>query len=421
VVKRLIKNLKKYQSFFVIFAAILVSGLLIFVNVQYTKGNQGGNVFFSNWIATRDFLLEGRNPYSTQTTSQIQNAIYGRTAVAGEPEYKFSLPLYGFIIYSPFALFKDFYLARALWMTILEIGIVAILIFSIKLTFWKTSPLVFSALLLFVLFGFHSILPLMDGSVFILIALMVTGIIYAIQNKQDEVAGLLLAFITITPASVVLFFIFILTWAIINHRAKIITWFLGAFLLLIGFSIALIPNWFLQFLRNFIDSYKSIDPGSPGGVLISRWGDIGSRLSIVISVVIGLVLIFEWWQSKNPASKQFVWTAMITLGLNAWSGIKLSPVNYIILMPALILGLELLCERWKQRAYGIIVSILALLFLGNWGIYLLTMSKQLRTGISSFLIIPLPLTILFLLYWSKWWVRKSNLIEFEPTLIELQK
>jgi hypothetical protein len=247
------------------------------------------------------------------------------------------------------------------------------------------------------------------------------GILVAMRNKQDEIAGLLLACITISIVPVFLFTVFVVIWAIANHRSKVVIWFLGTFALFVSFSIALIPNWILPFIKNFIITYQAIDPGSPGGVLISRWSDIGSRISIAISVLLGILLIVEWWQANRAGQKQFVWTAMLTLAISTWIGIKISPLNYVLLYPALILGLELLCERWKQRAHGIVLSILALLFLGNWGIYILTLSKELKPGISSFLFFPLPITIIILLYWSKWWVKKSNKVEFDPTMIELQK
>jgi len=419
-VNRLINTLKKYRLFLIVLAAIIVFLLLTFTNLQYTKINQGGEDFYSNWKATRSFLLEGTSPYSQQTTQDIQAQIYGRNAEGRELEYKFSVPLYGIILYSPFAFISNFSVARALWMTILEIAIIFIILLSLRLTYWKTSPLVFSAFLLFGLFGFNGIIPILNGNLTILITLMVIIILLAIRDKQDEIAGLVLAFITINPTPVFLFLIFILLWAIFNRRMRVITWFLGTFVLLVGFSIAIIPNWLFQFLRNFIDTYKAVETGSPGSVLISRWGDIGSRLAIIISVLIGILLIVEWWQAKMAAPKRFVWIAMITLALSTWSGIKYTPVNYVILYPALILGLELINERWKQHGNAIVIPILTILFLGNWFIYLLTASADLSAGISSFLLIPLPLTVIFLLYWSKWWVHKSNKIEFGPAFIELQ-
>jgi hypothetical protein len=420
-VEHLIRKLKILKPYSLILAIILVCVLLTFINIRYVKANQGGNDFLTNWTAARDLFLKRQSPYSVQTTQDIQKAIYGRLAETGEVEYKFFLPLYGVFLYAPFSLAKDFSTARALWMTFLEVGVIAILLLSIQLTYWKVKPLIFSALILFGVFGFHGIIPLLDGNLIILVTLLTTCILLFVRNKQDEAAGLLLAILTINLTPAFLFFVFILVWAVANHRSRLVVWFLGAFALLIGFSVAIIPGWIFQFLNNFISTYKAIQPGSPGEVLISRWGAVGNRFSIVISTLIGILMIVEWWQANRAGMKRFVWTATLTLALSTWSGIKISPLNYVILYPALIMGLELLFERWKKRAYGFIISILALLFLANWGIYFLTMSASLKAGVSSFLLIPLPVTVIFLLYWSKWWVRKSNKVEFEPPLIELQK
>jgi hypothetical protein len=83
-------------------------------------------------------------------------------------------------------------------------------------------------------------------------------------------------------------------------------------------------------------------------------------------------------------------------------------------------GLELLYERWKNRATGLILVILSTLFLANWAIFLLTMSANFQTGVSSFLFLPLPITTIILLYWSKWWIDKSSTVEIKPTLIDLK-
>jgi len=130
--------------------------------------------------------------------------------------------------------------------------------------------------------------------------------------------------------------------------------------------------------------------------------------------------LLEWWQAVTGGQKRFIWTALLTLALGTWSGIKTSPLNYVILYPALIMGLELLFDRWKSRANSIILAILALLFLGNWTIFLATMSASFQTGISSFLFLPLPVATVALLYWSKWWIDKSNSVEIKPSLIDLK-
>ncbi|MBA4385940.1 MAG: hypothetical protein C0410_14470, partial [Anaerolinea sp.] len=412
--------LQKNRTSIIAVSILVLCLLLTWINFQYTRSNPGGADFLTNWMATRSFIVEGISPYSIETSQNIQtNSTAQGTNNSGSLP-KFALPLYGMLIYAPFALIKNFVLARALWMTVLEISLVAIVLLSMQLSYWKINPLLLIALFLFGLFGFHGIIPLLDGNLIILVTLMALGILIAIHNKQDELAGLLIAFTTILAVPFGLFLIFTVIWAIGNRRNKIIAWFSATFILLLGFSFAVNPGWVIEFLKNMITSYQGINPGSPGGVLISRWGSIGTRFSIAISIVIGIIIMLEWWQAVRGGQKRFIWTALLTLALGTWSGIKTSPLNYVILYPALIMGLELLYERWKNRATGIILAILCLLFLGNWAIFLLTMSADFQPGVSSFLFLPLPISTIVLLYWSKWWIDKSNSVEIKPTLIDLK-
>lgn len=416
----MIKTLLKNRTIIIAASLLAVCLFLTWINFQYTRSNQGGADFLTNWMATRTFITEGQSPYSIETSQNIQTTLHdqGTTNIITLP--KFGLPLYGMLVYSPFALVKDFALARAIWMTVLEISLVAIILLSLQLTYWKINPLLLIALFLFGLFGFHGIIPLLDGNLIILVTLIALGILIAIHKKKDEVAGLFIAFTTILPVPFGLFLIFALIWAIGNRRNRIVAWFSATFVLLLGFSFAVIPGWVIEFLKNMIGNYHDLDPGSPGGVLISRWGSIGFRFSIAISIVIGLLILLEWWQAVKGGQKRFIWAALLTIALGTWSGIKTSPLNYVVLYPALIMGLELLYERWKTRAIGFILAILTLLFLGNWTIFLSTMSADFKPGVSSFLFLPLPITTVVLLYWSKWWIDKSTSVEIKPTLIDLK-
>ncbi|PKN81776.1 MAG: hypothetical protein CVU42_16200 [Chloroflexi bacterium HGW-Chloroflexi-4] len=394
--------------------------LLTLLNFQYTKSNPGGEDFLINWSATRGFMTQGLSPYGSEASQSIQDELNLHEITRTLENPKFSMPLYGMLIFSPFALIADFEIARAVWMTFLEISLIAIIILSMHLTYWKINPILLTSLFLFGLFGFHGIMPLLDGSLSIPITLMTLGILITIHNKQDEAAGLMIAFTTMLPVPIGLFLIFVLVWVIATRRGKIIAWFLATFSLLLGFSFAVIPSWLIQFLTNMIGAYRELDSASPGGILINRWGAVGERFAIGISIVIGLILVFEWWQAVKGGQKRFIWTALLTLALGTWSGIKTSPLNYVLLYPALIMGLELLFERWKNKANGTILIILVVLFLGSWSIFLLTMSASFQTGVSSFLFIPLPITTIVLLYWSKWWVVKSNSVDLKTTLINLK-
>lgn len=413
--------LKRYKVLWIAFALLLVAGFFTWVNFQYSIHNPGGEDFFSNWYGTRSFIINGQSPYSSQTTFEIHQYLKGNAIGVENLQYRFSLPLYGIILYIPFSLVSNFNLARALWMTLLEAGIITILLLSLRVTRNNGIKIFFLPFVLFGLFGFHGIIPLLSGDLIIISAAMVIGLLVAITEKQDEFAGMLLALLTISIIPVSVFFLFTIIWILLNRRKRIITWFLGTMVIFIGFSIALIPNWIMEFIRNIYSNYLDINPGSPGGILNDRWGAVGSRFSIVLLIIIGLMLIFAWWQAIRTGQKYFVWTALLTLALSTWIGLKISPLHYVLLYPALVMGLSLLYERWKDRSTGIILTILSLLFLINWGIFFYSMEADYYSGISSFLLIPLPISVIILLYWSKWWLDKADSIVVPPTLIEIQK
>ena len=421
MVKMVLNTIRKHQVLFLAAAFLLAFTLLTLMNLEFVKGNPGGYDFYTNWHGTRYFLLEGRSPYGPENRLEVQNMVYGRAALEGEEQYFFSIPLFGMLIYSPFALISDFLTARALWMTCLEFSLLAIILLSIRLAWWKINRTILIPLLIFSFFSFHGLSALLDGRLIIPTTLFALGVLTALRNKQDELAGLLLAFIFISPVPLTLFIVFMLLRLIINRRMKVVWWMLGTTGLLIGFSVVIIPNWSLQYIVTLINSYQSIIPASPGSVLVDRWGEIGTRVSIIITVLVGLLIIFEWFKGLKADEPRALWTVMVTIALSTWSGIRISPLDYVFLLPAIIFGFELFEKRWRKRASGIILSVLAFLFVIDWIIYFSTMSIDLRSGISSFLLIPMPLTTIIILYWTKWWVQKSRSIELEPTKLEIHR
>ncbi|KAF0112500.1 MAG: hypothetical protein FD147_96 [Chloroflexi bacterium] len=415
----MIKNLLNKKYYLLILLIVTLFSLLTVANYQFSKNNPGGNDFLVHWIGAKKFLAEGVSPYSDQTALEIQKTVYGRPAMTGEHELRVAYPLYSIFIFAPFALIKDFTVARALWMSVLEFSIVGIIILSIRINHWKVRPWMIGSFLLFGIFFYHGIRPLINGNAVILVTLGLLVAIIAIRNGQDEIAGLILAFSTIKPQNVILVLFFILIWAAFHRRTKIITWFAGTMVLLVGFSILLIPDWIFQNIREVLRYSSYNPPGSPGAALIAWWGNIGTRLSIGLSALLSILLVLEWWKSRNSGIKQFIWTVMVTMTISQWIGIQTDPGNFILLYPALFVGLELLWERWDNRSYGISYAFLAFLFVSIWVLFLTTLNIDYQPIQSSILLFPFPLFVFILLYWSRWWVQKSNHINFKNNKIDL--
>ena len=253
-----------------IIAGLTVSVVLLFVNINFTKNNPGGNDFLVHWVGTRNLILKGVSPYSDETALDIQKIAYGRPAKPGEHELRVAYPIYSIVLFLPFALVKDFSLARAIWMTVLEIAIVALSVLSIRFVRWKPRINILMVLMVFTISWYHAIRPLINGNAIILIALGLAGALIAIRSGLDEVAGVLLALTTIKPQVVIVTLVFISLWAIMEKRWRILFWLLGTVLLLVSAGSLLIPDWILQNLREILRY-----PGyNPPGTIVSAMVEI---------------------------------------------------------------------------------------------------------------------------------------------------
>lgn len=391
---------------------ILVTiALLTWANWQYAKTSPGGNDFLVHWMGTRNFITKGISPYSDETALDIQTMVYGRAAQVGEHELRVAYPLYSMALFAPFAMISDFTLARAAWMTLLEACLIAIAFLSIRLVNKKAPSWLLLTAIVLTIFSYHGVRPLINGNAVIVVTLLLLGAILLICNTRDEVAGILLAFSTIKPQNVILVVAFILLWAIFKKRTKILYWFGGTIILLVGFSMLMIPDWILQNLREVIRYTSYNPPGSPGAVMISAWGDMGLRFAVLLSVIIAAVLLIEWLGARRGGEQRFIWVCMLTMALSQWSGIQTDPGNFILLYPAILYSFMILWERWKARAKPIILGVSALLLIGLWVIFLVSVQYSYQPIQSPVMFFPLPVVAILLLYWIRWWAIYSREID----------
>jgi hypothetical protein len=392
------RNVLKY----IIVSVLALAGVagLGWANYRFTAQNPGGNDFLPRWLGTRLFLMEGQSPYSEQTTLEIQRFVYGRVARADEDQVLFVYPFYSFVIYAPFSLIQDYLLARTLWMTLVEIAILAVAVLAVALSRWRASlPL----LVLFVLFSalwYHSIRPLINGNTSILIALFVALAFWAIHENYDVLAGFLLAFSTIKPQVIVLLVAFVFIWAISRRRWTIIWSFIGSLALLIASTSLLIPNWVLQNIGQIISYPVYTLPGSPGAIFTEWMPGIGSQLGWVLTAILAVILLLEWRLALGKDFRWFFWTACLTLVITPLIGVRTATANYIVLLPALALVFATWYQRWGRAGRWLVIVAMLALGVGIWWLFLVTQQDGVQHSILFF---PLPVFLLVSLYWVRWW------------------
>lgn len=413
----MLKTLYQNKWLSILVGVILVFTILTLANYFYAKQNPGGNDFLVHWMGTRNFFQTGESPYSDETALKIQTMVYGRAAADGEHELRVAYPLYSILIFAPFAIFRDFTFARALWMSVLELCLFGITILTCRLVYWKPKTWMLGILILFSFLSYHGMRPLINGNAVIIVTFFIVLTLIAIRDQHDEVAGILLAVMTIKPQNVIVFLAFIFFWAIINKRTKIITWFLGTMVILVGFSFLLIPDWIGQNLREIV-RYPTYNPdGTVGAVLQTKWGDIGTRLSIGLTLILLIGMLIEWWFSRRPSPRQFIWTAFLTIAISQWIGIQTDPGNFILLYPSVFYCFYLISERWGEKASLFLAIFTGIVMVGIWVIFLVTLERGYQPVQSSAMFFPMPIIAFGLLYWVRWWVNKVDRLEMKKRIL----
>lgn len=384
---------------------VIIIGLFFFANLQYTKNNPGGNDFLVHWVGTKSYVQDGISPYSDQVALRIQDLVYGRPATSGEHELRVAYPFYSIFLFLPFSFIQDFTIARAVWMTVLEFAIIFSTILMIRVVNWKPKFLMTLLIVVFGLFWYHGIRSIINGNAVVLILLTIVFVIYGIKNNLDEMAGISLALMTIKPQVVIVFVVFVCIWAIINHRSKIIFWFLGSLILLIFLGVFLYPSWPIEFLWEVMRYPTYNPPGTPSSALVVLVPGIGKQIGFLFSILCGLVLLIEWVLGRRSTGSRFIWLASITLILGQLVNIQTDPGNFIVMFPAIFISSKVIEDRWKNVGQWVNISLLAILFFIPWIIFVNTIEFSYQPIQNPIMFFPVPLLLIVIMYWVRWWVK----------------
>jgi len=401
---------KKYlnNGALVVVIVIVIIGGLVLVNYQFAKNNPGGNDFLAHYVGTRALIYQGISPYGDQVAEEIQIAVFGRLAQEGEIEHRVVYPIYSTLIFAPFALIQDYIIARVAWMTFLEISLIVTSLLALNLFSWKPNMGVLAFYFLFSIIWYYGFRGLVNGNAVVLVSLFFTGALVAIKERKDRIAGLLLAFSTIKPNLAILVVVFVLFWCMYQKKNQIILSFFCIMIALVLGGMLVIPNWIVQNLWELI-KYPAYNPaGSIGEIFGSLFPEIELPLRLTISIGFGLLLVYEWWHARQKEFESFLWTICLTIVVSQWIGIQTDPGNFVILFTPFIMVLAYLDKRWKKYGTVVISSILGVVLIGLWVLFLVTLDYDYQPMQSSIMFFPFPGIVLVGLYWIKWWVTGSK-------------
>jgi len=392
----------------IILLGIAVLGVLYYTNYQFVLREPGGNDFLARWMGAKSWLVDGLSPYDPEVSLRSQEIIYGRPARPedGEDIAHFVYPLPAMIFFGPFGL-MPFNIARAIWMTLLEIGLLLLTWVGIRLAGWKPSRFMMVFLLVFSVIWYHGFRTVILGQFAIFEALLMAGSLLAIQHKQDGLAGILLALSISKPQMSFLLIPFVILWAISKRRWVLVLWTLGAFVFIIGMSTLIMPDWPLQWIRQVL-SYPGYSPARPPVAIIADlFPTLSSWINLGGTAIFVLYMIWEWIRALRKEDRWFQWTAAMTILITNFIVVRTATTNYLAMVPGMIFLFSVLVDRWKKAGSVAVVAILVTLLIGLWALFLTTIDGNIEGPV---MYLPLPIFMLFSLWWIRWWfIRPARL------------
>ena len=391
-------------SIFFIFLALALLGGMVWGNVFHSRGHPGEKDFFVPWLAGRTFLDYGDSPYSDPASQRAQVVYYGRLAAEGEDPLFLWVPFPAELFYLPFAFIQEYDLARGLWMTLSEIALVAAAFLSLRLTGWKPSRYFLPLVLLFPVLWPFGFLDLFSASPVPFVLLASVGALLTLRDGQDEIAGALLLFPLLMLGIFGVFVLFLIWWAVLHRRWRILAGLGMALGTLFLLAFLLLPGWIMPFVRGLY-WHLMYNPGlSTFSTLGNIWPVVGPRLGWILTAFLIILLIVEWRDSRNRDFRHFLWTICLTLSATPILGFPLGMQYSAVLALPLFLFIAILGERWPgrrmRRPAGIVLIVV---WAASWG---------LLAANPGFALL-LPLLLLAGLYWMKWWVIRPPRTVFE--------
>jgi hypothetical protein len=363
------RKLKKNISAKVLTICLFLTFLsLIFLgNFRFVQLQPGGTDFLYRWLPTKLALLEGnQNPYNEKATLAVEQMHYGRPHQAGETPGIFAYPYYTLAVFAPFALVESFPLARALWMTLMEVCHITIIFLTIRILKLDLKPTFFIFMIFFALFNANMAQALIDGNVASLAALFAVLALFCISNHKDRWGGVFLALSSVKPQMIVLFIPFVVLWAFSQKRWNMILYSALGFMALLGFSFVFFPGWLSAFFHQLITYTDVASPSTPRAIL-SYWMNpsLAGIFAWVLTGVSLILIITAWVCCYGKDFQHFFWAACLTFTLMPLTGITSAKSNYVAMLPGIILVLSVSFQRWKLRSWQWVTMVL-LMIVGSW-------------------------------------------------------
>jgi hypothetical protein len=352
--------MKRSSLILLALSALLCAGMWLYVSrviVPQQKAyaavhsNPRGNLsdLYPRWLGSRELLLHGHDPYSSEITREIQIGYYGRPldpALSNDPgdQEAFAYPVYVAFLLAPTVKLPFPVVQEILRWTLAGLTALSVLLW-LRVVKWKTTPIPSATLLLLTLGTFWVVQGIRLQQLTLLVAPMIAACVYFLVKNRQVASGILLGLATVKPQIAFPLVAWLMLWACgrINARWKVVVAFAVTLLTLTVAGELLLPGWLHEFYAALIAYRGYTRHLSPLDELVTP--TLGIPLAIA---VIAAVAVMCWRARKSPADEEFFcWITALVLAANLLVIPTIAPYNQLLLLP----GIFLLLKTWNAGAH----------------------------------------------------------------------
>jgi len=324
---------------------------------------------YPQWLGARELLLYGHDPYSAETTREIQQGYYGRPldpSRPGEPkdQQAFAYPVYVAFYLAP-TIHLPFEAVRKGFFWVLFILTVVSIPLWLRVLRWSAPLWAQGSMIIFTIGSLTVMQGLKLPQMTLLVAALLAIGLALLASNRPIAAGVALALATIKPQLVWLLLFWLTIWTLADWRRRY-RWaasFLCAMAILCAASEWYLPNWIFRFVQavhryqNYNDAVSILDKLLPAG-----WGLIPSAFAVAATAYIG-------WKNRRVAvdTPSFAAMTSLTLAVTVIVTPSYALYNEVILLSALLMMVRDRQLLWNQNLSSrVLLSLAAVLLLWQW-------------------------------------------------------
>jgi len=377
-----------------------------FVNLRLASTFQLQDDFAPRWMAAREWMRTGASPYSDSTHNATVDLL---NANGNEPnsltQGRFFDPAWYVLFYLPIS-FVPYPVARAIWMTLVELSLmlsvfVSIRMVGLKLHVFEILIMSFLALVFYPLF--KSVLTINVSAPYVFLTLL--GV-YLARERQGTIAGLLFALsLWMVPLSFFLFVLFLI-WLGARREGSLAKIYFSTLAFLMVVSLILFPGWTAEWFATYLRIFPDFSwVRTPLVVVGELFPGASMQIAITLSLVTLIMMLVEWYGIGEREGRGFHWKLMLSLNLLYLFNLTSDGIYLLWLFAPLFSVYKYLTEKWHVSGKIVAwVTYLALIFI-HWRRFQLTQNWLPEE--SALVILLLPIITMVGLQWFRWWATVS--------------